>query len=104
MNLDQAHQILELPLVTSQDNIKKKYKQLVLRYHPDRNKSSDATKKFIEIQEAYKFLRKTPTEQTKTNFKQRYHDPYENTDWQQFFRNMKKTTSTSSTTWTFTFD
>ena len=39
------------------DEIKKKYRQLSLMYHPDRNKgSNDATKKFQEISEAYEIL------------------------------------------------
>lgn len=85
---------------SSQEDIKKKYKQLVLMYHPDRNKNSNATKKFIEMVEAYKFLRATPTERTKTKFV----DPYKNTDWQQFFRARSRNTSTQqSNTWNFTF-
>lgn len=33
--------------------IKSAYRRLSLKYHPDRNKSKTATKKFIEITEAY---------------------------------------------------
>lgn len=36
--------------------IKKKYRELSLRYHPDRNKSSDANQKFQEISSAYETL------------------------------------------------
>ncbi len=37
-------------------DIKKKYKRLAVQYHPDKNKSSDANEKFIEISEAYAVL------------------------------------------------
>lgn len=38
------------------DLIKKKYRILALKYHPDKNKSEDASNKFIEIQESYEYL------------------------------------------------
>ena len=37
-------------------NIKKSYRKLALEFHPDRNKSPNAHKKFIEINEAYLIL------------------------------------------------
>jgi curved DNA-binding protein CbpA len=36
--------------------IKKKYRILALKYHPDKNKSEDASNRFIEIQESYEYL------------------------------------------------
>lgn len=36
--------------------IKKEYRKLALKFHPDRNKSIDAHEKFIEINEAYLIL------------------------------------------------
>ncbi|MGA3020407.1 MAG: DnaJ domain-containing protein [Candidatus Micrarchaeales archaeon] len=38
------------------DEIKRAYRSLALRYHPDRNKSKDAEEKFKEINEAYAVL------------------------------------------------
>ncbi len=38
------------------DQIKRAYRELALRFHPDRNKSKDAEEKFKEINEAYAVL------------------------------------------------
>lgn len=40
----------------SQDEIKKAFRKLALRYHPDHNKSPGAEAKFKEINEAYAVL------------------------------------------------
>lgn len=40
----------------SKKEIKKAYRKLAMRYHPDRNKSVGARDKFLEISEAYEFL------------------------------------------------
>lgn len=48
--------ILELASTASADEVKKAYRRLAKRYHPDRNSSPDAQQKFIEINEAYEFL------------------------------------------------
>ncbi len=40
----------------SKNDIKKSYKRLILKYHPDKNKDLDTTEKFKEIQTAYEIL------------------------------------------------
>jgi DnaJ-class molecular chaperone len=48
--------ILELQPNASDDDIKKAYKKLALKYHPDRNSDSGAEAKFKEISDAYQML------------------------------------------------
>ena len=50
------YEILNIPKTASKDEIKTQYRKLALRYHPDRNKASDAEEKFKEISEAYAVL------------------------------------------------
>ena len=50
------YNILELDKNASDDEIRKTYKRLALKYHPDRNKSPDAEEKFKKIAEAYETL------------------------------------------------
>ena len=54
--LNKYYTILELNPGASEDEIKKSYKKLALKYHPDRNKESDAESKFKEISDAYQIL------------------------------------------------
>lgn len=53
MNLKEAHSILEIPVGAEPDAVKKKYRELTKKYHPDINKESDAEDKFKKINEAY---------------------------------------------------
>ena len=48
---------LEVSSTASQVEIRKSFRTLVLKYHPDRNKNSEeARRKFMQIVEAYKVL------------------------------------------------
>ena len=50
------YEILGVPRNATLDEIKKAYRELALKYHPDRNKSKEAEEKFKEINEAYAVL------------------------------------------------
>ncbi|QKF93637.1 DnaJ chaperone protein [Fadolivirus algeromassiliense] len=50
------YKILEVDRLASKDDIKKSYRNLALKWHPDKNKSSDALQKFKDISEAYQVL------------------------------------------------
>lgn len=50
------YQILGVSKQASLGEIKKAYRQLALKYHPDKNKSADAEKKFKEVNQAYQIL------------------------------------------------
>ena len=53
MNL---YSILEIDSNASQDEIKKAYKRLALKYHPDKNSDPGAPEKFHSIAMAYEIL------------------------------------------------
>ncbi|MBS7644554.1 MAG: molecular chaperone DnaJ [Candidatus Bathyarchaeia archaeon] len=50
------YRILGVSRGASKEEIKKAYRRLALKYHPDRNKSPDAEERFKEISEAYAVL------------------------------------------------
>jgi len=50
------YDVLGVPRSATVDEIKRSYRKLALKYHPDRNKSPDAPEKFREISEAYAVL------------------------------------------------
>lgn len=47
---------LEVEETASADNIRKAYRKLVLKYHPDRSRDSSTTDRFVRIAEAYRVL------------------------------------------------
>ena len=53
MNIEEALRVLDIPPYVTKYEIKKRYKELATRYHPDRSIES---KKMVEINEAYKLI------------------------------------------------
>jgi curved DNA-binding protein CbpA len=57
LNIEDCHHILGIQVGASQKEIKNAYRQLSLRYHPDRNKDEEDEERFKKIIEAYQQLR-----------------------------------------------
>jgi hypothetical protein len=56
MNSQLAYKILELEPGAEYEKIRRQYKMLALKYHPDKNKADDAADKYREIKEAHDVL------------------------------------------------
>jgi DnaJ-class molecular chaperone len=54
--MSNPYTILEINKNADKNEITKAYKTLAKKYHPDKNKSPDATEKFKEINDAYTYL------------------------------------------------
>lgn len=57
MEYKDYYQIMGLPREASQDEIKRAYRKLARKYHPDVSKEADAEAKFKELGEAYEVLK-----------------------------------------------
>jgi molecular chaperone DnaJ len=56
--LKEAYSVFGLNQYSSQEDVKKKYRELTKKYHPDLNKESGAEDKFKKINEAYEKIQK----------------------------------------------
>jgi len=67
------YDVLEVSKDSSASDIKKAYRKLALKWHPDRNKTEEAAEKFKEINEAYEILSNPQKKQT---YDQYGHSPF----------------------------
>jgi len=71
MNVLKARNILELPEEFDENLLKKQYRLLAMKYHPDKNKDN-TNAKFSEINNAYEYLSKEYIKQNFQNEKSEY--------------------------------
>lgn len=95
------YKILCLEKNCSENDIKKAYHKLALKWHPDKNKSAEAVEKFKEISNAYQVLSDPQKRQEYDNRGQRgrpinfnFHDPF--SVFKKFNRNFTTSFSFSS--------
>ena len=89
------YKVLGIPKNASQDEIKRAYRDLAMKFHPDKNKSKDATEHFKEINEAYAVLGDPEKRQNynllgSEQFGQQYtpEDIFRNFNFESIFRDM----------------
>jgi len=57
MHFKDYYEVMGLPRTASQEEIKRAYRKLARKYHPDVSKEKDAEEKFKELQEAHEVLK-----------------------------------------------
>lgn len=82
------YSVLGVPKNSSPVDIKKAYKSLILKYHPDKNKEVGTTKRFREIRAAYEILIDPK--------KRAEHDMLDSTNQSKFFSFLKQMLSTNN--------
>tara|TARA_B100001059_G_scaffold198572_1_gene204457 strand:- start:536 stop:958 length:423 start_codon:yes stop_codon:yes gene_type:complete len=84
------YKILGLEITDDNEKVKKQYKKLALKYHPDKNNSKEAAEKFTKISQAYQnIINKKP--KTNTFTRENVFNVNINSDdiFNQLFKNMR---------------
>lgn len=84
MNKD-YYQILCVERDASDDDIRKAYRKLALKYHPDKNKEPDAEEKFKEINKAYSVLGKKESRYKYDKYGDKFEDEHDHQNMNDIF-------------------
>jgi hypothetical protein len=68
MDVLKAREILEIPEFFDEKDLKRNYRVLAMKYHPDKIKENDTNEKFQELTAAYQFLLKNDVKRVDTIF------------------------------------
>jgi molecular chaperone DnaJ len=95
MNKKDYYELLGVDRTATKEQIKKAYRKLALKYHPDKNPSKEAEEKFKEISEAYAVLYDDEKRQMYNQFghagidqRYSYEDIFRGADFSDIFRGM----------------
>lgn len=78
MNIQEAYKELEIDSSYSEEQVKKQFKTLSKKYHPDINKDPDSESKFKKINEAYQTISNPPKDPfSRVNNYQSGYNPFE---------------------------
>jgi molecular chaperone DnaJ len=77
MAFQDHYQVLNVRISASTEEIKKAFRKLALKYHPDKNTEPAAARRYAEIQEAYLVL-KDKTKRAAYNYQRYRQDPKKN--------------------------
>lgn len=67
--MENPYHILGVPPTATTDDIKKAYRTLAMRHHPDRNPGENAERRFDAIKKAYELL-SDPQKRAEYNYRQ----------------------------------